>query len=75
MENILPYLSIGLFYVMTDPGPMMAIILIRIAVVIRFVHTFVYAIYVIPQPARTICFFIHYSITLYMAVICVIHFL
>lgn len=75
MENILPYLSIGLFYVMTDPSPMVAIILIRVAVVIRFVHTFVYAIYVIPQPARAICFLIHNFITQYMAIMCVIHFI
>lgn len=75
LENILPYLWIGFFYVMTDPKPMIAINLIRVAVVIRFVHTIVYTIYVVPQPARAVCFFIHIGITLYMAVMCIIRFI
>lgn len=75
MENILPYLSVGLFYVLTDPSPMVATILFRVATVVRYLHTVVYAIYVIPQPARGICFFIHYGITLYMAFMCVIYFI
>lgn len=75
MENILPFLSVGLFYVLTDPSPMVAIWLIRVTTVARFLHTFVYAIYVIPQPARAICFAIHLSITLYMAFMCVIYFI
>lgn len=75
MENILPYLSVGLFYVLTNPNPMVAMILFRVATIARFVHTIVYAIYVIPQPARAICFFIHYGITLYMAFVCFIFFI
>lgn len=74
MENILPYLSVGLFYVLTDPSAMLSKILIRVATISRFVHTFVYAIYVVPQPARMISFFIHYTITIYMALACVIYF-
>lgn len=74
LENILPYLTIGLFYVLTDPAAMVATNLFRVATVARFVHTFVYAIYVIPQPARGLSFGIHYLITLYMAVMCLIHF-
>lgn len=75
MENILPYLSVGLFYVLTDPNPMVATILFRVATIARFVHTFVYAIYVVPQPARGISFAIHFAITLYMAVMCIIYFI
>lgn len=75
MENILPYLSVGLFYVLTNPNPMVSTILFRVATIARFAHTFVYAIYVIPQPARAICFFIQYLITLYMAFMCVIFFI
>lgn len=75
MENILPYLSVGLFYVLTDPNPMVATILFRVTTVARFLHTFVYAIYVIPQPARAICFFVHIFITLYMAFMSVIYFI
>lgn len=75
MENILPYLSIGLFYVLTDPNPMVATILYRVATVARFLHTFVYAIYVVPQPARGLSFGIHFFITLYMAFMCIIYFI
>lgn len=75
MENILPFLSVGLFYVLTDPSLMTAIWLFRIATVARFLHTFVYAIYVVPQPARAICFFIHFGITIYMAFMCVLYFI
>lgn len=75
MENILPYLSVGLFYVMTDPGAMVATILFRLATVARIVHTVVYAIYVVPQPARSICFFLHWGITIYMAFMSIIYFI
>ncbi|XP_055298547.1 microsomal glutathione S-transferase 1-like [Sitodiplosis mosellana] len=75
MENILPFLSVGLFYVLTDPNEMVALWLFRVTTVARFAHTFVYAIYVIPQPARAICFFIHFAITLYMAFMCIIYFI
>lgn len=75
MENILPYLSVGLFYVMTDPNQMVATILFRVATVARFVHTFVYAVYVIPQPARALSWAVHVMITLYMAFMCVIYFI
>lgn len=75
MENILPFLSIGLFYVLTDPKEALAIWLFRATTVARLLHTFVYAIYVVPQPARAICFFIHFAITLYMAMSCILYFI
>lgn len=74
MENILPYLTIGLFYVMTDPQPLVSTILIKTATIARFLHTFVYAIYVIPQPARALAFAVHFTITLYMAFMTFIYF-
>lgn len=74
MENILPYLTIGLLYVFTDPNVMVATILYRVATVARLIHTVVYAIYVIPQPARGIAFFVQFGITIYMAVMCIIYF-
>ncbi|XP_031628136.1 microsomal glutathione S-transferase 1-like isoform X1 [Contarinia nasturtii] len=75
MENILPFLSVGLFYVLTDPSAMVAIWLFRVTTVARFVHTFVYAIYVVPQPARAICFFTHFGITFYMAFMSILYFI
>lgn len=75
MENILPYLSAGLFYVFTDPGVMLATILFKVATAARIVHTIVYAIVVIPQPARGLAFGIHFAITLYMAFASIIYFI
>lgn len=74
MENILPYLVAGLFYVMTNPQPMVSTILFKTATIARFCHTFVYAIYVVPQPARALAFFVHWTITLYMAFMSFIYF-
>lgn len=74
MENILPYLTAGLFYVFTDPGVMVATILFKVATVARIVHTIVYAIIVVPQPARGLAFGIHFTITLYMAVASIVYF-
>lgn len=75
MENILPYLSVGLFYVMTDPPAMVATILFKVATVSRIIHTIVYAIIVVPQPARAIAFFIQWAITIYMAIASIIYFI
>lgn len=74
IENILPFLTIGLLYTLTNPSAMIAIMLFRIFAAVRLLHTVVYAIYPIRQPARAICFFIGYLITLYMTVICIICF-
>lgn len=74
MESILPYLTVGLFYVLTDPAPTVAMILFKVATIIRILHTFVYAIVVIPQPARAIAFYVHFAITIYMAIASIIYF-
>lgn len=73
MENILLYSSVGLFYILTNPSPMLSRFLFRMATISRFVHTSVYAIYVVPQPARMISFFIQYIITIYTALQCIIY--
>lgn len=67
LENILPYLFVGLFYVLTSPSAATAILLFKVAALARIIHTIVYAVIVVPQPARVIAWFIHYLITLYMA--------
>ncbi|XP_037025086.1 prostaglandin E synthase-like [Bradysia coprophila] len=68
MENILPYLTIGLLYVLTDPLPWVAKSCFVTATVARILHTIVYAVYVIRQPARAICFYVQWIITIYFAV-------
>lgn len=67
LENILPYLFVGLFYVLTGPSAATATFLFKVAAFARIAHTIVYAVIVIPQPARVIAWLIHYLITLYMA--------
>lgn len=68
LENILPYLFVGLFYVLTNPSPTSAILLFKVAAIARIVHTIVYTVVIIPQPARGIAYAIHVFITFYMAV-------
>ncbi|XP_037034058.1 microsomal glutathione S-transferase 1-like isoform X2 [Bradysia coprophila] len=75
MENILPYLTIGLLYVLTDPLPWLAKSCFLIATIARLLHTFVYAVYVIPQPARAICFFVQWFITIYFAIATIVFFI
>ena len=68
LENVVPFLITGLLYVLTNPAAGLAIMLIRIAAIARIVHTIVYAVVVIPQPARALAFFACYGITIYMAI-------
>lgn len=74
MENILPYILISLVYVLTDPLPDVAVNLFRVVFAFRLWHTIVYAVYVVPQPARAIGFVVPLIITIYMAIMCAIVF-
>uniref|UniRef100_A0A1Y9IW41 Microsomal glutathione S-transferase 1 n=1 Tax=Anopheles minimus TaxID=112268 RepID=A0A1Y9IW41_9DIPT len=68
LENILPFFTVGLLYMLTNPEPFIAINLFRAVAVARIVHTLVYAVVVIPQPARGLSWGIAYGATAYMAV-------
>ena len=68
LENILPFLAIGFLYMLTGPTPLVAKILFAIVAVARIIHTFVYAIVIVPQPARGLAFGVAMGITVYMAV-------
>ncbi|XP_037824105.1 microsomal glutathione S-transferase 1-like [Lucilia sericata] len=68
MENIVPYLALGFYYVMTNPSADIAIIVFRAVGIARIVHTLVYAVFVIPQPARALSYFVGLAATVYMAV-------
>lgn len=74
MENILPYLTIGLIYVLTDPTPALAKSFFIIATLARVLHTLVYAVYVVRQPARAICFIVQWAITIYFAIASFVYF-
>ncbi|XP_053693431.1 microsomal glutathione S-transferase 1-like [Sabethes cyaneus] len=68
LENILPYLVIGFLYALSNPSVFLACNLFRLVGIARIVHTLVYAVFVIPQPARGLSWAVGYFITAYMAV-------
>jgi len=74
LENIIPLVLISFIYVLTDPMPAVAVNIFRVVTAARIWHTFVYAIYVIPQPARAIGFIIPLIAMIYMAVMSAIVF-
>ncbi|XP_061396674.1 microsomal glutathione S-transferase 1 [Musca vetustissima] len=69
MENILPYFTMALLYICTNPNPTIACNLFRVAAVARIIHTLVYAFRPVPQPSRFLAFFTMYLITIYMALV------
>ncbi|KXJ74623.1 hypothetical protein RP20_CCG013228 [Aedes albopictus] len=75
LENILPYFVIAFFYILTNPEPWIAVNLFRAVAVSRIAHTLVYAVVVIPQPARAVAWLIPYASSFYMAFQTLLHFL
>ncbi|KAE8573641.1 microsomal glutathione S-transferase 1 [Halyomorpha halys] len=75
MENILIYFVASYCYLLTNPGTTLAIMLMRLFTIARVAHTFVYAVYVVPQPARAIAFFVGYFVTGYMAITSMLYFI
>lgn len=75
MENIIPFITIALFYTLTNPTEFVAVNLFRIYTIARILHTFVYTVVVIPQPSRALAFGVGYAITIYMALQVILHFL
>ncbi|KAJ9591235.1 hypothetical protein L9F63_002241 [Diploptera punctata] len=68
VENIPLFIFMGFLYCLTQPSENEADFLFILFTIARFAHTFVYAIYIIPQPARCIAFFTGYSVTIYMLI-------
>jgi len=75
LENIIPFITIALFYTLTDPTEFVAVNLFRVFTIARILHTFVYTVVVIPQPSRGLAFGVGYAITIYMALQVILHFL
>ncbi|ETN64006.1 glutathione transferase, microsomal [Anopheles darlingi] len=75
LENILPFFIIGLLYMLTGPAPFIAINLFRAVAIARILHTLVYAVVVIPQPARGLSWGVAYLATFYMAFKTILYFL
>ncbi|KRT82963.1 hypothetical protein AMK59_4576 [Oryctes borbonicus] len=74
LENIPIYFVASFGYMLTNPAPALALTLFRVFTAARFVHTFVYAVVVVPQPARGLSWGVGYFITGFMAVQTLLHF-
>ncbi|KAK9506130.1 hypothetical protein O3M35_008121 [Rhynocoris fuscipes] len=58
VENIPVFLISGMIFVAADPNVIFALMMFRLYFIARLAHTIVYAVYVVRQPVRTICFLI-----------------
>ncbi|XP_030753444.1 microsomal glutathione S-transferase 1-like [Sitophilus oryzae] len=66
LENIPAFLAISLAYLWV-PVPDWAVHILYYAfLILRSLHSFVYAVYVIPQPTRALCFVLSFAILGYM---------
>ncbi|XP_071449710.1 microsomal glutathione S-transferase 1-like [Hetaerina americana] len=74
LENIPIFWIVGLLYVLTQPQAIIAVNLFRVFFVARAMHTFVYAVVVMPQPARALSWFAGVGVTIYMALQVILHF-
>lgn len=74
MENIPIFFIVGAFYLLTDPNPKTAINLFRAYTIARYCHTLVYAVIVVPQPARALSWSVGFGITGYMIFKTISHF-
>ncbi|CAG0919618.1 unnamed protein product [Notodromas monacha] len=68
LENIPFFVLIGWFYLMTNPSLVIAKNMFRLFTVCRYLHTFVYAVVPLPQPARGIAFFGAFLVIVVMTV-------
>ncbi|CAG9107862.1 unnamed protein product [Plutella xylostella] len=74
LENIPAFWILGALYVATGPAPAWAAWLFRAYTAGRVLHTLVYAVTPLPQPARAIAFFVPYLIMWYMGIQVVLNF-
>ncbi|CAH0551709.1 unnamed protein product [Brassicogethes aeneus] len=68
LENIPLFFIAALSYLFINPHPAVVNTLFIVYLVARTAHSFVYAVYVVPQPARAISWFTGFGITGYMAI-------
>ncbi|NXX50758.1 MGST1 transferase, partial [Tricholaema leucomelas] len=66
LENIVPFLGIGLLYALSGPDLSTALMHFRIFAGARILHTFAYLI-PLPQPSRGLSWAIGYAVTVSMA--------
>lgn len=75
LESIPAFIITSFAYILTNPEIGFATLLFRAFTAARFIHTFVYAVYVVPQPSRALAFMVGLLVTLYMAVVSICHFM
>lgn len=63
LENIPAFIFIALVYLFTNPISNVFSNLFRFFTISRYLHTVIYAVYVVPQPTRAILFWIGHLIT------------
>lgn len=68
LENIPLFIIVCFGYLLTSPNVYIATNLIRLFVASRIIHTIVYAVVVLPQPARGLSWFAGFATTIYMAI-------
>ncbi|XP_054242645.1 microsomal glutathione S-transferase 1 [Indicator indicator] len=66
LENIVPFLGIGLLYALSSPELSTALMHFRIFAGARIFHTFAYLI-PLPQPSRGLSWAVGYAVTISMA--------
>ncbi|KAM9389417.1 microsomal glutathione S-transferase 1 [Phaethornis superciliosus] len=66
LENIVPFLGIGLLYALSGPELSTALLHFRIFTGARIAHTFAYLI-PLPQPSRGLSWAVAYAVTISMA--------
>ncbi|XP_062538982.1 prostaglandin E synthase-like [Armigeres subalbatus] len=74
LENILPFFVVAFLYLLTNPNPWLATQLIRAGAIGRIIHSLVYAVVPVPQPARLFSFGITLLVTAFMIVQCIVYF-
>jgi len=66
VENIPLFIFAGIIYILTNPTPIIAISIFYACAICRILHTLVYAVCVVPQPARGIAWGVGFALTWYM---------
>lgn len=73
LENILAFVFLGFFFILSSPNMIFASWLIRIAALARIAHSCIYLLQV-RQPFRAISFYIMYIISLFMGLSSIVYF-
>ncbi|XP_047033528.1 uncharacterized protein LOC124640008 [Helicoverpa zea] len=75
LENIPAFWVLGALYVTTGPVAAWATLLFRVYTLGRILHTIVYAVVPLPQPARILAFVFPASVSFYMASQVILHYI